>query len=221
MKYLTELEARILAQANEVQKPGMDTSAQTPRRTELKMPDLQLPLPVQARRRPQPLLLGPRKETSFLRPDTPPGYWGLATQQLGLDMGHEEEEGTVFSVKAIKTGGGEIRVARPSTAGRRGPQRRAGKPWAARGGRARIPVPLTARPRAAASRPHPWRRAHPSLRSGSDRLPGAATVLLTRPCETILPMGHGGRSAEPGRPARKPADRRCPPRRRPSADSAG
>lgn len=36
------------------------------------------------------------------------GYWGLATQQLGLDLGHEEEKGTFFTVKRTGTGGGEI-----------------------------------------------------------------------------------------------------------------
>lgn len=51
---------------------------------------------------------------------------------------------------------------------------------------------------------HPWRRAHPSLRSGSDRQPRAAKAPLTRPSETILPMGHGGGSAEARRPP-KPA----------------
>lgn len=33
-------------------------------------------------------------------------------------------------------------------------------------------------------------------------------------------MGHGGGSAEPGRPARKPAHRRSPPQRRASTESA-
>lgn len=36
------------------------------------------------------------------------GYWGLATQHLGLDMSHEEEKGTFFPVKRTATGGGEI-----------------------------------------------------------------------------------------------------------------
>ena len=36
------------------------------------------------------------------------GYCGLATQQLGLGMGHEEEKGTFFTVKRIGTGEGGI-----------------------------------------------------------------------------------------------------------------